>query len=40
MIWDNILKVEIASNDVAEMAITILGSAFSKTTRAQVPIDG
>lgn len=37
---NNILKVEVTSKDVAELAITMLGSVFSKTTGAQVPIDG
>jgi len=37
---NNILKVEVTSRDVAGLAITMLGSAFSKTTGAQIPIDG
>ncbi len=36
----NVLKVEVTSRDVAEMAVTMLGPAFSKTTGAQVPVDG
>ncbi|MFO7603220.1 MAG: bifunctional aldolase/short-chain dehydrogenase [Gammaproteobacteria bacterium] len=36
----NILKTEITSHDVAELISTICGSAFDKTTGAQVPIDG
>jgi rhamnose utilization protein RhaD (predicted bifunctional aldolase and dehydrogenase)/NAD(P)-dependent dehydrogenase (short-subunit alcohol dehydrogenase family) len=36
----NILKTEITSHDVAELITTICGSAFDKTTGAQVPIDG
>ncbi len=36
----NILKTEVTSSDVAALAITMLGSVFSKTTGAQVPVDG
>lgn len=36
----NVLKVEVSSRDVAEMAAEILGPLFSKTTAAQVPVDG
>jgi len=36
----NVLKTEIKSSDVAELITTICGSAFDKTTGAQVPIDG
>ncbi len=36
----NVLKTEIKSSDVAELISTICGSAFDKTTGAQVPIDG
>jgi NAD(P)-dependent dehydrogenase (short-subunit alcohol dehydrogenase family) len=36
----NLLKVEIGSRDVAELACVLAGPAFSKTTGAQVPIDG
>jgi NAD(P)-dependent dehydrogenase (short-subunit alcohol dehydrogenase family) len=36
----NILKIEVTSKDVAEMAVMMLGPVFSKTTGAQVPIDG
>lgn len=36
----NLLKVEIVSRDVAELACVLAGPAFSKTTGAQVPIDG
>jgi len=36
----NLLKTEITSKDVAELAITMLGSPFSKVTGAQVAIDG
>ena len=37
---NNVLKTEVNSHDVAKMAVTMLGSTFSKTTGAQVPIDG
>jgi rhamnose utilization protein RhaD (predicted bifunctional aldolase and dehydrogenase)/NAD(P)-dependent dehydrogenase (short-subunit alcohol dehydrogenase family) len=36
----NILKTEISSEDVAELASEMCGSLFSKTTGAQIPIDG
>jgi len=36
----NILKTEICSSDVAELACAMCGPLFSKTTGAQVPIDG
>jgi rhamnose utilization protein RhaD (predicted bifunctional aldolase and dehydrogenase)/NAD(P)-dependent dehydrogenase (short-subunit alcohol dehydrogenase family) len=36
----NLLKVEIASRDVALLVCALVGPAFSKTTGAQVPIDG
>ncbi|HKK76539.1 MAG TPA: bifunctional aldolase/short-chain dehydrogenase [Saprospiraceae bacterium] len=37
---NNILKREIRSRDVADLATTMLGPIFAKTTGAQVPIDG
>ncbi|AFY36709.1 short-chain dehydrogenase/reductase SDR [[Leptolyngbya] sp. PCC 7376] len=37
---NNVLKVEITSHDVAEFAAEMCGVLFSKTTAAQVPIDG
>ena len=37
---NNILKVEVASKDVAELAVKMLGDTFSKVTGAQIPIDG
>jgi NAD(P)-dependent dehydrogenase (short-subunit alcohol dehydrogenase family) len=37
---NNVLKVEVTSKNVAEMAVMMLGSTFSKTTGAQIPIDG
>lgn len=36
----NLLKVEISSRDVAELASALAGPLFAKTTGAQVPIDG
>ena len=37
---NNILKQEVRSRDVADLATTMLGPVFAKTTGAQVPIDG
>ena len=37
---NNILKVEVTSKDVAELAVIMLGDSFSKITGAQIPIDG
>ena len=36
----NLLKTEITSRDVANLAATMAGPVFGKTTGAQVPIDG
>jgi rhamnose utilization protein RhaD (predicted bifunctional aldolase and dehydrogenase)/NAD(P)-dependent dehydrogenase (short-subunit alcohol dehydrogenase family) len=36
----NVLRVEVASKDVAELVTTMCGPVFAKTTGAQVPIDG
>jgi len=36
----NVLRTEISSVDVAEMVISLCGNSFSKTTAAQIPIDG
>ncbi|MCB1193920.1 MAG: bifunctional aldolase/short-chain dehydrogenase [Leptospiraceae bacterium] len=36
----NLLKVEITSQDVARLVGNLAGKAFSKTTGAQIPIDG
>ena len=36
----NILKTEISSGDVAELASAMCGPLFAKTTGAQIPIDG
>ena len=37
---NNLLKTEITSADVAELAAEMCGPLFSKTTAAQVPVDG
>jgi rhamnose utilization protein RhaD (predicted bifunctional aldolase and dehydrogenase)/NAD(P)-dependent dehydrogenase (short-subunit alcohol dehydrogenase family) len=37
---DNFLRTEISSQDVGELVATLCGSAFMKTTGAQIPIDG
>ncbi|TFB11341.1 bifunctional aldolase/short-chain dehydrogenase [Candidatus Marinimicrobia bacterium MT.SAG.3] len=37
---DNLLKTEIRSEDVANLICAMAGSAFAKTTGAQIPIDG
>ncbi len=37
---NNLLKVEVTSQDVADLAAEMCGSLFAKTTAAQVPIDG
>jgi len=36
----NVLQTEIKSADVAELAIELCGPLFSKTTGAQIPVDG
>lgn len=37
---NNVLKVEVRSQDVAELAAAMCGPLFAKTTGAQVPVDG
>ncbi len=37
---NNLLKVEITSKDVASLICVLAGPVFSKTTGAQIPIDG
>ncbi len=37
---NNVLKTEVKSKDVAHLIIAMLGNTFSKTTGAQIPIDG
>ena len=36
----NLLKTEVSSRDVAEMAAEMCGPLFAKTTGAQLPVDG
>lgn len=36
----NVLKVELTSRDIGELVCEMLGPVFSKTTGAQVPVDG
>lgn len=37
---NNVLKTEVTSRDVAELAAEMCGQIFAKTTGAQVPVDG
>jgi len=37
---NNLLRTEVTSKDVAELAAEMCGSLFAKTTAAQVPVDG
>jgi len=37
---NNILRVEVTSRDVAELAAELCGPLFAKTTGAQIPVDG
>lgn len=37
---NNVLKVEVDSHDVAELAAELCGPLFAKTTGAQIPVDG
>jgi enoyl-[acyl-carrier-protein] reductase (NADH) len=37
---NNVLRTPVTSRDVAEMAAEVCGALFSKTTGAQVPVDG
>lgn len=37
---NNLLRVEIAGDDVARMAVMLCGPAFAKTTGSQIPLDG
>jgi rhamnose utilization protein RhaD (predicted bifunctional aldolase and dehydrogenase)/NAD(P)-dependent dehydrogenase (short-subunit alcohol dehydrogenase family) len=37
---NNLLKVQVASRDVAELAAELCGPLFAKTTGAQIPVDG
>ncbi len=37
---NNVLRIEVTSHDVAELAVEMCGPLFAKTTASQVPIDG
>ena len=37
---NNVLRVEVTSRDVGELAAEMCGPLFAKTTGAQVPVDG
>src|SRR5438128_851723 len=37
---NNVLRFEVTSRDVAELAAEMCGPLFAKTTGAQVPVDG
>ncbi|MGE5523447.1 MAG: bifunctional aldolase/short-chain dehydrogenase [Rhodospirillaceae bacterium] len=37
---NNVLKTDVTSSDVAEMAVAMCGAVFAKTTGVQVPVDG
>jgi enoyl-[acyl-carrier-protein] reductase (NADH) len=37
---NNVLRVEVTSRDVGELVAELCGAAFSRTTGAQIPIDG
>ena len=37
---NNLLKIEVSSQSVAELAIEMCGNLFAQTTAAQIPIDG
>ncbi len=37
---NNVLRTEVTSRDVAELAAEMLGPLFAKTTGAQLPVDG
>jgi enoyl-[acyl-carrier-protein] reductase (NADH) len=37
---NNVLKVEINSKQVAELAAELCGPTFAATTGAQIPVDG
>ena len=37
---NNVLRVEVTSRDVAELAAAMCGPLFAKTTASQVPVDG
>ena len=37
---NNVLRTEVSSRDVAELAAEMCGALFAKTTGAQLPVDG
>ncbi|HSS48837.1 MAG TPA: SDR family oxidoreductase, partial [Thermoanaerobaculia bacterium] len=37
---NNVLRVEVSSRDVAELAVEMCGPRFAKTTGAWLPVDG
>jgi NAD(P)-dependent dehydrogenase (short-subunit alcohol dehydrogenase family) len=37
---NNVLRVAVRSSDVAELAVQLCGPLFSRTTGAQIPVDG
>jgi NAD(P)-dependent dehydrogenase (short-subunit alcohol dehydrogenase family) len=37
---NNVLRTEVRSHDVGELAAELCGPTFAKTTGAQIPIDG
>ena len=37
---NNILKTEVTSRDVSELAVELCGPLFAKTTGAQIAVDG
>jgi NAD(P)-dependent dehydrogenase (short-subunit alcohol dehydrogenase family) len=37
---NNVLRLEVTSQDVAQMCVAMCGPAFAMTTGAQVPVDG
>jgi NAD(P)-dependent dehydrogenase (short-subunit alcohol dehydrogenase family) len=37
---NNVMRVEVTSQDVAQMCVAMCGPAFARTTGAQVPVDG
>jgi len=37
---NNVLRTEVGSRDVAELAAEMCGYLFAKTTGAQIPVDG
>jgi NAD(P)-dependent dehydrogenase (short-subunit alcohol dehydrogenase family) len=37
---NNVLRLEVTSRDVAEMVAELCGPVFSRTTGAQIPVDG